>query len=64
MKKLEVQQLALRVPQELREQVERVAVAHSSSVAGAARFLLRRALEQLDVEPSARRAVPNESLRT
>ncbi len=43
-------QLGLRLPRTLREQLERVAVEHQSSVSGATRYLLRRGLEQLDHE--------------
>ncbi len=43
-------QVGLRMPRALREQLERLAVEHQSSVSGATRYLLRRGLEQLDHE--------------
>ncbi len=49
-------QLGLRLPRTLREQLERVAVEHQSSVSGATRYLLRRGLEQLHHELSQRAA--------
>jgi len=41
-------QLGLRLPRALREQLEQVAAKHESSVSGAARYLLRRALADFD----------------
>ena len=48
-------QLGLRLPRDLRDQLEQVAVEHQSSISGATRFLLRRALADFQVELAARR---------
>ncbi len=56
-------QVGLRMPRALREQLERLAVAHQSSVSGATRYLLRRGLEQLDHELSQRAASDQDAPR-
>ena len=43
-------QVGVRLPRALRDQLERVAIEHQSSMSGAMRYLLRRGLEQLDHE--------------
>ena len=48
-------QLGLRLPRDLRDQLEQVATEHQSSISGATRFLLRRALADFQAELTARR---------
>ena len=57
-------QLGLRVPRALRAQLERVAAEHQSSISGATRYLLRRALAEFDHELLTRRVTPDVRLRT
>ena len=46
---------ALRLPHRLRCELERVAQEHSSSMSGAARFLMQEGLRQFDAAAAARR---------
>jgi hypothetical protein len=54
-------QIGLRLPRALHGQLEQVAVAHESSVSGAARHLIRRGLRAVDDELSARRSTPTDT---
>ena len=56
--------LGLRLPRALHDQLEQVAVEHSSSVSAAVRHLLRRGLVDFDAELASRRVTPDLRLRT